>query len=202
MSDLLRAWNDALPDIRESVTGVGVWTALNRCVPVALEEDILVLGLPHHESDLAGHLKLPHIKREIEKRMSSELRLTVKLRVIDGVTADDYERVKRRDLEARRLQEASLARMKAQLGAKTNWDGIYEQLGRRFAAIQNKSQPQSRARFLDEAVEVVAQGRRDHTEWDDLNERNFARCIERVAQYADVPSTSVARMVLQSAGEL
>ena len=38
--------------------------------------------------------------------------------------------------------------------------------------------------------------------WDDLAERNFARCVERVAQYADVPSTLVASHVLLRVGDL
>lgn len=202
MPDLLEAWKDVLPDVKQSVTGVGVWTALNRCVPVTLDEGTLVIGLPHTDTELGGHLRMGAIRREIEKRMSAELITPVRLRVIEGVTLEDYERIKRKDAEARRLQEQAMARMRQQLEARTNWEGVFEELGRRYAAITNKSQPQSRARFLEEAVAVVVEARRAQSEWDDMNERNFARCLERVSQYTDVPSTLIAQMVLRASGEL
>lgn len=202
MADLLQAWKSALPDIKESVTGVGVWAALNRCVPITMDEGVLILGLPHAEADLGGHLKMGHIRNQIERRMSDAIGQLVKVRVIEGTDLEDYERIKRKDAELRRLQDQQLARMRAQLGAKTNWESVYEQLGRRYAAVQNKSQPQSRARFLEEAVAFVAEARRSQPEWDELNERSFARCIERVSQYVDVPSTLVAQYVLRASGEL
>ena len=92
--------------------------------------------------------------------------------------------------------------MRAEMAAKSNWDTVYEQLSRRYAAVTNKSLPQNRARFFEEAVELVAQARRDQGNYDDLGERNFARCLERLAQYSEIPSTIVAAHVLQKAGEL
>ncbi|MBI3721793.1 MAG: hypothetical protein HY248_04495 [Fimbriimonas ginsengisoli] len=44
--------------------------------------------------------------------------------------------------------------------------------------------------------------RRAQETWDDVGERNFARCLERVAQYVDMPSAAVAIEVLRRAGEL
>ncbi|MFI5384602.1 MAG: hypothetical protein ACHQ50_00625, partial [Fimbriimonadales bacterium] len=78
----------------------------------------------------------------------------------------------------------------------------YEQLSRRFAETPSKSLPQNRARFYEDAVAMLAEARQAQTSWDELGERNFARCVERLAHYADVPSTLVASTVLQKAGEL
>jgi len=35
---------------------------------------------------------------------------------------------------------------------------------------------------------------------DDLGERNYARCIERIATYAEMPSTLVAMHVMERRG--
>lgn len=202
MADLAEIWSEVLPEVRNAVTGVGVWSALNACKPLVLEDGVLVMGLPHRDSELAGHLRMAQTKRLIENGFAERVHAPVSLRVIDGDEPSDYEAVKRRDAEARRLQEAALEKMRAEMSARSNWDSVYEQLSRRYAAMSNKSLPQNRARFLEEAIEVVASARREQGEYDEPGERSFARCIERVAQYSDVPSALIAAEVLKRAGEL
>ncbi len=202
MADLAEIWSEALPAIKEGVTGVGVWTALNSAQPIALENGSFVLGLPHELGELSGHLKMAATKRLIETNMSTLSMQPVTLRVIDGIELADWEIEKRRDIEKGRLNDQAMAKMRAQLAAKSDWEGIYEQLGRRFAAVSSKSLPQNRARFYEEAVALVAEARGGMTSYDDLGERNFARCLERLAQYAEVPSAIVALDVLRRANEL
>ena len=161
-----------------------------------------MLGVPRQDSALGAHLRLPATSQMIERTVGVSLGHQVRLRVIDGTTSEDWDLVKRRDVERRRLQEAELTKMKAELQAKTSWDGIYEQLSRRFAAISNRSLPQNRARFFEEAVAIIVEARKTQDQFDDLGERNFARCLERVAQYTDLPSVLVAKEVLSRAGEL
>lgn len=202
MPELVEVWSEALPKVRNAVTGVGVWTALNMAKPITLEGGTLVLGLPHSEMELAGHLRMAMTKRLIEQTVGAMVGGTIVLRVIDGVDSGDWEIEKRRDAEKQRLAEQSLAKMREELAAKTSWEHVYEQLSRKFASVTNKSLPQNKARFYEEAVALLAEARRDQGHWDELQERNFARCVERLAQYADMPSTLVASMVLQKAGEL
>ena len=95
-----------------------------------------------------------------------------------------------------------MVKMRAELESRTSWDTVYEQLSRRYAAVTNKSLPQNRARFFEEALELIAEARRTQATFDDIGERNFARCLERLAQYSEVPSTIVAIQVLQKSGEL
>jgi hypothetical protein len=202
MPDLGETWKIALPHILKNVTGRGVWTALNSAVPIAFEEGVFVLGVPYSDSALGAHLRLPATSQLIERVMSHGMQQQVRLRVIDGTGQEDWDVVKRRDAERRRLQEAEMTKMKAELQAKTNWEGIYEQLSRRFAAISNRSLPQNRARFFEEAVEIIVEARKKQDQFDDLAERNFARCLERAAQYTEIPSVVVATEVLKRAGEL
>jgi hypothetical protein len=202
MADVATLWSEVLPEIRRGVTGVGIWTALNTVKPIALEDGVFVVGLPHEDSELAGHLKMPSTKRLIESMLTEKMSQTVSLRVIDGDTASDWDTAKKRDAEARRLQEQAMNKLRAELSSKSNWDSVYEQLSRRFAAVPNKSLPQNRARFFEEAIELVAEARKNQGVYDEMGERNFARCLERVSQYSEVPSTLVATLVLQRAGEL
>lgn len=202
MAEIADVWKAALPEIKNSVTGVGVWTALNQARAMELRDGVLFLGMPVGMNELAGHLRMSNHKRLIEQIMGKHVGQAITVRLIDGFDKEDLERALRKDAEARRLQDQAMAKMRAELDARSNWEGIYEQLSRRFASITNRSLPQNRARFYVEAIEMVAETRKSQANWDELGERNFARCIERIAQYADVPSTLVARHVLQRSGEL
>jgi len=195
MSDIASAWSAALPEVRRGVTGVGVWAALNSARPVSLEGDAFVLGVPHESSELSGHLRMVGTKMLIEREMAARLGRTIQLRVIEGTSSDDWERVKRKEAEARRLQDAALARARAEIQARSSWETVYEQLSRAYASIPNRSMPQSRARYYRDAIEIVAKATKIHPVADDLSERNYARCLERIAQYSEVPSVLVALAV-------
>lgn len=191
-----------MPQVMNGVTGVGVWTALRSAVPIVIDEEVFVLGIPSNMTELAGHLRMPSTKRLIDQEISKRAGTNLTVRIIDGVSQEEWVAVKRKDVEARKLQEQSMQRMRQEMEARQSWDGIYEQLSRRYAAITNKSLPQNRARFLEEAVELIASSRREQTNFDDLSERNFARCLERVSQYTELPATLIALSVLQRAGEI
>ena len=133
--------------------------------------------------------------------MSEVAGTKIQLRVIEGVTEADWHTVQRRDAERRRLQEQEKDRLRQESEARTNWDTVYEQLSRKYAAIQNKSMPQNRAKFFIEAVEYIADARSRITTDDDLSERNYARGLERVSQYTELPSVLVALKVLEAMGE-
>jgi hypothetical protein len=202
MAQVAEIWAEVLPGIRNGVTGVGVWAALNSCRPIAIENGFIVLGLGSQEFELAGHLRIPQTKKLIESEVSKKVGEPVHLRIVEGTTPEAWDRAKRRDEESRRLQDAAQAKLRAEISARTNWDSVYEQLSRRYAAISNKSLPTNRARFFEEALAILAEARRNQESHDDLAERNFARCIERVAQYTELPSALVAHYTLKAAGEL
>jgi len=195
MADFAEVWKQVMPEVRDGVTGRGVWQALNLSVPVALDEGQFVLGIPLGMGELGGHLKMHATKLLIERLMGQKLGEQVSLRVIDGTDVASWETQKRRDAEAKRLQEQALERARVEATARTSWDKVYEQISRLNGATQNKSLPQNRANFMRESIEIVVEALRDAPINSDLDERNYARCIERIAQYADCPSVLVAQMI-------
>jgi len=202
MPEVAEIWSHVLPVVKQGVTGVGVWTALNSCKPITYEDNMFVVGLPHEESELGGHLKLASTKRLIEQTLNQELNAPTTLRVIEGTTMGDWELEKRRDAEKKRLNEQAMAKLRLELQASSNWDQVFEQLSRKYAAVVQKSLPQNRARFFEDGLELIVEARKAQSNFDDFQERNFARCIERLAQYAEIPSAVVAREILNRSGEL
>lgn len=196
-ADAQGIWSEILPEVRNGVTGVGVWQALNATVAVAIEGHFFVIGLPPELGDLAGHLRLPQIKSLIERLAGQKLGQGITLRVIDGITNQDWENAKRRDVEAAKLQGQAMARQRADIQSRSNWEVVYEQVSRKFAGLANKSMPQVRAKFFEECVALMADSLKTIPKDDENGERNYARCIERIATYADLPSTYVAIRVME-----
>src|SRR6188474_3686881 len=105
MADLAEVWKEALPELRQAVTGVGIWAALNAAKPIVLEDGVAVLGIDHRDTELAGHLKLTSVKRLIERQLSERMNSAITVRIIEGTSLQDWETIKRRDVEARRLED-------------------------------------------------------------------------------------------------
>ncbi len=196
MAAIAEAWKETLPQIMDRVTGVGVWTALKSSVAVAHEDNMLVLGLPSDDSELMGHLRLPQVRSAVETLMSKRLNEPVSLVVINGTAESDWTTEKKRQLERKKLQQHALDRQRAEILAGKSWEQVFDQLTRSYASLPNRSMPQVRARYFLEAVEVVASALQETPITDDLAERNFARCLERIAQYTELPSAYVALKVL------
>jgi hypothetical protein len=195
VADIKQLWAEILPEVKDGVTGVGVWTALNQAIPVCLDENQFVMGLPSESGDLAGHLRLNQTKTLIEKLSGTKLGQPIILRVIDGSSMQDWENVKRRDAEAKRLQEQAMARQRVEIQSRSSWDTVYDQISRKNSTMGLRSLPQNRAKFTVECLELMVQSLKAMPITDDLAERNYARCIERIAQYAELPSTYIAMMI-------
>ncbi len=197
MADVEALWGEVMPEVKNSVTGVGVWSALNHSRAVAYEGGQFVLGVPGEFSDLAGHLRMQQTRALIERFLTQKLGEQITLRVIEGTSPTEWENIKRRDAEAKRLQDQALTRHRAEIDSRSSWDTIYEQISRKFAAIPNKSLPQNKAQFFIETLDIIIDGLSSMGASDEMSERNYARCIERVATYAEVPSTLVALQIIE-----
>ena len=195
--DFYDAWNASLEDIKKQVTGVGVWTALNVAIPIALEEDgTFVLGVAEKEAESRGHLTLANTRRVMEQELEKRIGKPVEVVVIDGITINHWESLKRRREEFLRQEAEAARRAKEKAGKVTAWDTIYEQMGREFGALENKAMPQVRARFMLWCVDLVAAHLHGSEHTDD-DERNFSRCVDRIASYADANQTYIAAMILE-----
>ena len=199
MPDLAEAWRKVLPEVRDAVTGVAVWNALNAAAVIAFEDGMLIIGVPHAQHELTSHLNLPATRKAISDAMGRELETQFEVRVIQGTALEDWTTIKESDRIKRMLQERALQKARAELSAGQSWEGLYEKLSRKFGDMENRSLPQNRARFFIEAVDIVADALIEKPVTDDMDERNFARCIDRIAQYTEIPGALVAARVLEKA---
>lgn len=196
--DFYDAWNNSVEDIKKQVTGVGPWTALNVAIPVVLEDEVLVIGFRPQDVEFMGHLKMPGVMRAMETEVQKRLNQAVRIQLLDGITVNDWEAYKTRQAAAEAMKEQDFQRSKRDISAARAWDDLYDALSREYQAIPNKTWPQQKAKLFEKCVELTVETLSDRV-LDELGEKNLARCLERIAQYCDVPAAIVAQQVLQKA---
>ncbi len=197
--DFYDAWNNSVEDIKRQVTGVGPWTALNVAIPVVLEDELLVIGFRPQDVELMGHLKMPGVMRAMETEVQKRIKKPIKIQLLDGITVKDWESFKARQAAAEEMKQKDYQRSKKEITAAREWDNMFDALGRAHQDTPNKTWPQQKARLLDSCVDLTAETLKNKT-LDDSGEKNLARCIERIAQYCDVPGALVAQQIMAKLG--
>lgn len=194
--DFYDAWNNSVEDIKKQVTGVGPWTALNVAIPVVLEEETLVIGFRPQDVEFMGHLKMPGVMRAMETEVQKRLNQAVKIHLLDGITVNDWEAYKARQIASEEMRNQDFQRAKREIGASRAWDDLYDALSSEHQATTNKTWPQQKAKLFEKCVELTAETL-SNRQLDEMGEKNLARCLERISQYCDVPAAIVAQQVLQ-----
>lgn len=200
--DVYDLWNDSLNDIKQRVTGVNVWTALNCAVPITIDEGYFVIGLRPQDNSLKGHLNHVGTRRAIEEEISKRLGKSVSLRVLDGITINDWLAAKERDAEAERIRAEAAEREGQRVATYSVWEDVFEQISREYGERQQKGLPQNRARFLERCIEICLEHLGGREELSEFDERALARVIDRIGTYTETPPVLVAYELLKRAGRL
>ncbi len=199
--DFYDVWNDAIEDIKKRVTGVTTWNALNVAVPVTFENGVFVLGFKAQDVGLMGHLRMAGTQRVIEQELEKRLGQRVTLQLLEGITINDWLAYKRRRAEAERIEKETAERETRRIMSYQSWEEVFEALSREYGSVGGKGMPQTKARLLEKCIQICVDAVQERA-MDEADERNLARCIDRVASYCEVPSTLVALLVLQRTNRL
>ncbi|MCL6623720.1 MAG: hypothetical protein K6T17_03755 [Fimbriimonadales bacterium] len=199
--DFYDVWNDAIEEIKKRVSGVATWNALNLAVPVTFEDGIFVLGFKSQDVALMGHLRMAGTQRVIEQELEKRLGQRVRLQLLEGITINDWLAYKRRRAEAERIEKETAERDARRMMSYQSWEEVFEALSREYGSLGGKGMPQAKARLLEKCVQICVEAVLERS-MDEADERNLARCIDRVANYCEVPSTYVALLVLERTNRL
>jgi hypothetical protein len=202
-TDVERIWRATLEKIKVRLVLPGVWRAMEAARPLLIDGDTYVIGYPASLSHEGGLLLDSKTNNIIERALEEEAGRTLRLRIIEGETLDDWRSYQRREEEAAALQKAAQERRRREASVEHGWDSITERLTRRYAEMPLRQLPQMQALYLEEAVDVLADAARrllgDNAS--EVDHRSFARVLDRVADRAQVPAAIVAYLVRRKSGE-
>jgi len=187
--------------------------SMQAAVPLALDEDLLVLTVPGSERHLAGHMETAANRNAILNALELVSGQRLDFRIIDGSTVEDWETLKAGEVKARKKMAGGRERETTPAGPASRpgegvWDELIQRMHRRYQELPKRQYPQSKARYLREVLGWVARAEEDARYQSDLDEeaygRSLARAIERLAAMVDVPPVLVAMQldILKRAGEV
>lgn len=175
--------------------------AMEAAVPITIDEDTLVLTMPGSERHIAGHLDTAANRNAILNALELVAGRRLDFRLIEGSTVEDWEQVKQRDANAResasqtsqgpRASGAPSARARVGEGP---WDELIQRIHRHYQQLPKRQYPQSKARFLREALGWIASTDEElrYDSDEELHERALARSLERLGAVLDLPPVLVA----------
>jgi len=189
-------WDRVVDQVKMKVIRPTLWRSLEIAVPIAIEDGQFVVGFVPGSFHMSGNLTSADHKNAIEKAILEFSGQSLRLRIIEGDSIDDWTQVKYKDQHVHRLREEASRQAAIEASASQSWDTILEQISRQYAAVQLRQLPQNRARYVTEILkslcETIDELMPAGSEPDELAERALARAIEKIAQLADMPSTVVA----------
>lgn len=202
-ADVQRVWRATLEKVKVRLVLPGVWRAMEAARPLVIDGEAFVLGFPASQSHEGGLLNDSKTNNIIERALEEEAGRPLRLRIIEGDTLDDWLATRSRDEQAQAMQKAAQERRRREASVEHGWDGITEQLTRRYAEMPMRQLPQVQAVYLEEAIGVLAEAARRllGENATDVDHRSFARVLERVADRAQIPAALVAYLVRQKTGE-
>ncbi|MGD0110667.1 MAG: DnaJ domain-containing protein [Armatimonadota bacterium] len=183
--------------------------AMQASVPVVLDSDMLVLTIPGSERHLSGHLETAANRNSILNALELVAGRRIQFRLIDGSTVDDWEMLKAAENRARAsstaateaAQQSGAAAPARSAAADAPWDELVQRMHRQYQQLTKRQYPQSKARYLREALGWLIRTDEEIRFGGDVNEdaheRALARAIERLASIVELPPVLIA-MELES----
>ena len=194
--DLQTLWDKVVEQVKQKVIHPTLWRTIEMAVPVTVEGTTLILGFGPGTFHLSGHLTTSEHRNAIEASLKQLTGVPLTIRIIDGTTMQDWVAVKQKDASMQALKDAAYAKREANSAVTKSWEGLLEQVGRRYASLPLRQLPQFRAKYIEEMIQMIVEtmdelmppGRMV----DELSERSLARIIDRVGTLAEVPPALVA----------
>lgn len=194
-------WHDTVNEVKKRFMQPSFWQALETVIPITIEGQLFVVGLPAAAGHYAGYLTGSENRNRLERiivELTGGIPLT--LRMIEGTDETDWEEIKKRELAATNAQQARLTRFDpAQPGAASRpatWESLFERIYAMFSRAQGHNLPQGRVKYLLQIIPILSEQSRkimDASRFDaDRNERALARIIEKIASLVEVPAAVVA----------
>jgi hypothetical protein len=195
--DLNALWRYVTDQIKNKITLPSLWRSMEGARPLTIEDDELILGYQAGLSMQSGLMMDIHHRNAIEQVLEAATRKRLRIRVIDGDSLEDWAAYKQALEAGKQMQQQARAQYAAQAEAGVSWEGVSEQLIRKYSNTPNRTLSSVQGRYLDEAVDILvdAYGRLMPETPSVLDERSYSRAIDRVAERAMVSPALIAQLV-------
>ena len=196
-------WSELNLLLREGAVNRALWDAAEAAQPVLLDGDLLVLGLASQEMRHASYLTTDINRARLRQILHARTGRNLDLRVINGTSAADWEKMKAREQQVEDETERRVRTMATYRGAQSVWEKATADLAELMGTLRSRSRATQRARLLSKSFPLVydaeQEARRVEPEAEETHEKYLNRLLDKVATWTDIPVTVVALEYLRFA---
>jgi len=188
-------WLVAMELVKDRVIAPTLYRALELGVGITIEDGYFVLGFTSPDMPMAGHLRSPQYLAVIERCIGEAAQQRLRLKIIDGVTVDDYLVQKNMQLSRDTAQVIVNEERARERAVSQAWEAVGEQITRGYARVPQRGFAQIKGKFIMWAFEVIndAVNKFGYTdESEDVDKRALARIFEKFATVIEAPSSMLA----------
>jgi hypothetical protein len=195
--DVNALWKYVIDQTKARTNLPALWRAMEAAHPITLENDELVLGYTVADFSQSHLLLDTRFKNTLEQVLEAATRRRLRLKLITGDSLQDWEAYKVQQIEGARLQAEAKQQYQKQAESGATWDAVGEQLVRKFSSVANRGLASVQGRYLEESLGVLteAYARLMPESPQEVDERNYSRALERLAERVNVPGSLIAYMV-------
>lgn len=194
--DIHALWAKVVDKIKMQIMQRTLWQSLEISAPVVIDGNVFVVGFGPGNFHLSGFLTSPEHKNAIETALRELTGVSLTLRVIDGITIQDWMNVKQKDASMQEMREDARVKRERASAVSKSWDTLLEQVARSYARTPLRQLPQARATYIQEMIVAISETMDvlmpKGAPLDELAERSLARAIDKIGQLAEVSPTIVA----------
>lgn len=194
-------WNKTVQEVKERNFFPPFWQALDSVVPLSLEEEYIVLGFKPGTFHLRTHLESGSNRILIEEVLSKLLGKPYTLKVVEASSPEEWQAIREREERIEEVEIEEFARRRGTVGILREWERFVLELHRLYSSIPQRSLPQVRAAFLYQVMpRILAKKKELYSDEEgsrETNEKAFARLLDRLSSWTDIPSTVIALELLK-----
>ncbi|MCS7222965.1 MAG: hypothetical protein NZ959_00185 [Armatimonadetes bacterium] len=198
MDDLRQLWDRVKPIIRRRMMlSPDAWRSIDQAIPIALEGDLLVLGLTPENENLRPYLEAEGLEVVVRTIFKELIGKEVGLSVIVGSTVEDWERHKARMEMVRRLeQRGEVVGARVTREGEKDWRWLLHQLSSAYASLQQRQLDYVKGQFTLEIAERVAEFEEEYLSRHPMKEADLVKELERICQrvagMVNLPPSAIA----------
>jgi hypothetical protein len=191
-----KLWAQVNVLIKEGPINRSLWDAVAAAKPLAVEDNVLILGLAPRNMRHGSYLDTMVNKTRIQEIVQARTGLRLDIRVIEGDTVDAWERVKERDRQSVQQAQAASITAQAHHTSVEAWEDLNQRLVRLFSQGTLRRYPIALARLLIQGLQMTletdTQVRVSDPGGEEIHDRELNRVCDKLATYCEMPATSVA----------
>jgi hypothetical protein len=190
-----KLWLQAIERVKDQTHQPSLWRALEVSRGITLDDDVFVIGFNSQDYPQSGLLRSSEHRTIIERTLAGMLGLAqVRIRTIEGMTLSEYQHIRHQEDILDTQRRVAMDRQTYERTSEYGWETVLETLSRSYTQIHLRQLPQTRAKFIKEALSVIsnAMDKNYPENPDDVTERALARAIDKVATLTETPAALIA----------